>query len=93
METKIPAWILSPPQIVLVVVVALFRSRFLRHLHSICCFLRSRLFSPRKPLCQHCSVTEDDDDHADEDDQQTSYCPDRGDQTGRVDSSYRLEDL
>jgi hypothetical protein len=31
-------------------------------------FLRSPLFSPRKRLGQHCSVTEDDDDHDHEDD-------------------------
>jgi hypothetical protein len=44
------------------------RSRVLRHKHGTRCFLRSRLFSPRKRLCQHRSLTEDDDDHEDEDD-------------------------
>jgi hypothetical protein len=58
---------LFPILLVLVLVlVVVLRSRFLRHKHGTGCFLRSRLFSSRKRLNQHSSMTEDDDDHDDD---------------------------
>jgi hypothetical protein len=67
----------SPPQIVLVSKSSRRRGRPSFSSFSVDTstalgrFLRSRLFSPRKRLCQHCSATEDDDEDEDEHDQQT----------------------